>query len=109
MTIFASDKAHLDESLDSVIITNRVARWSTNNRCLFVDAAEYYRDEHGLDIDLEAQDAVKRTEDRAAIMAYVANQPLIPSPEEQYEMEAAFGPGVQVVDVFSGRTHTTGA
>jgi hypothetical protein len=109
VTIFASDKTFLDENLHEVIITNRVARWATNNRCLFVDAAEYYRDEHGLDIDIEAQDAVKRTEDRTAIMAYIANQPLIPSAEEQYEMQAAFGPGVEVVDIFSGRTHTTGA
>jgi hypothetical protein len=109
VTIFASDKAHLDESLHQVVVTDGVARWDTNDRCLFEDAAEYYRDAHGLPIDLDAQVAAKTSEDAAAIAAYVRNQPAIPSAEERYEMEAAFGPGVKVVDVFSGRTYTTGA
>lgn len=105
----SSDHTFLDEKVSSVVVTDGVARWTTNDHCLFEDAAEYYRDAHGLAIDLAAQVAAKRAEDRAAIAAYVANQPATPSAEERYEAEAAFGPGVEVVDIFSGRTYTTGA
>jgi hypothetical protein len=38
--------------------------------------------------------------------AYHAMRPE-PSGEEAFEMRAAFGPGVEVVDVFTGRRHRT--
>ena len=43
----------------------------------------------------------------AFVKAYRKRQPRRPSAEERFEARAAFGPGVQVVDVFSGRKFTT--
>lgn len=38
---------------------------------------------------------------------YTRAQPPVPSPEEQYEIRAAFGPDAVVVDVISGRRFRT--
>ena len=43
---------------------------------------------------------------RESAAAYHAMR-LEPSGEEAFEMRAAFGPGVEVVDVFTGRRHRT--
>ena len=42
-----------------------------------------------------------------SLAAYRASQPAEASAEEQYEMRAAFGPGVEVVDIITGRRHRT--
>jgi len=39
--------------------------------------------------------------------AYRANQPSEPSAEQRFEARAAHGPGVEIVDVISGRRFTT--
>jgi hypothetical protein len=38
---------------------------------------------------------------------YRKRQPARPSAEERFEARAAFGPGVEVVDIISGRRYTT--
>lgn len=55
------------------------------------------------DFDVEATRAARDAEVSAAIEEYRRNQPAQPSEEEREEMIAAFGYGVKVVDVLTGR------
>jgi len=49
--------------------------------------------------------AQRRIEDRRAIEAYRKNYKG-PSQEDMFEMQAAFGPGAQVVNVLTGHRYT---
>jgi hypothetical protein len=48
-------------------------------------------------------EAAEKQASEGFLGAYAAAQPAEPSAEERWEMEAAFGKGTKVVDVFSGR------
>jgi hypothetical protein len=81
-----------------------VGRWTTNGQAIPADCAALLT---GLGLapglDLAATETARDAETRAAIQRYRDNQPAEPSAEERYEMLAAFGPGVTVVDVITGR------
>ena len=54
------------------------------------------------------QDTAYERELEAFIRDYSAqNKNRVPSPEEQFEMKAAFGPGATVVDVITGQKFST--
>lgn len=79
-----------------------VRRWRSNDAvippCVYRDA--------GMECTPAHQAAYDR-EIAAFLDEYRRNQPPVPSDEEAFEMRAAFGPGVEVVDIITGRRHRT--
>ena len=61
----------------------------------------------GYTFDFDRCLSTRKKEDAESIAAYRAAQPATPSSEEVFEARAAFGPGVEVVDVFTGRKFRT--
>lgn len=78
-------------------------RWCSNDQYVPLDACL----SHSVPCDMEAQRAARDAQFAEFARQYKAQQPAVPSPERQAEMRAAFGPGVEVVDVISGRKFTT--
>ena len=80
-----------------------IRRWISNNAVIPVcvlenDACLIVPDEHRAAYDAET----------AAFFAeYRLNQPAEPTDEERFEARAAHGPGVELVDVITGRRWTT--
>jgi hypothetical protein len=81
----------------------KVWKWESNDRPCPLDACR----EYGIPVDVNAQRRAERVHIDAAMAAYRASQPAVPSEEEQYEMRAAFGAGKEVVDVVTGRKWKT--
>jgi hypothetical protein len=77
--------------------------WVSNNRPVPLDACR----EYAIPCDFFAQKAAESAHLDAFMAAYRASQPATPSPEEQFELRAAFGSGKTVVDVVTGRRWTT--
>ena len=78
-------------------------RWRSNDRII---PPHCYKDA-GLECPAAHVAAYER-ETEAFLADYrkrMANH--VPSEEEQFEMRAAFGPGVEVVNVITGRKHRT--
>jgi hypothetical protein len=78
-------------------------RWISNRKLiptwvLTIDACLVAPKFHQMQFDIEQDKAIE---------AYRASQPAQPSAEEMFEMRAAFGEGVEVVDVITGRRVTT--
>ncbi len=95
---------YIDETNEA---TGPVVRWNSNDRIPFPDMLQDFVRAGWIDRLTEANSLdQRRVEDREAIMAYVANY-RGPSMEERFEARAAFGPGVKLVDVFSGHEWTT--
>lgn len=84
-----------------------VYRWTSNGN---IPPADCYNS-HSIDqlpnFDLKKQLAVHERELAAFFEEYRRHQPAEPSAEELYEARAAHGPGVELVDVISGRRFTT--
>ena len=77
-------------------------RWKANDAVLMVDTFK----EAG--IEPPAGQAAARAADLDGFFAeYRKNQPAEPGAEERFEALAAHGPGVELVDVISGRRFTT--
>lgn len=88
------NQAYFDEG-------KQVWRWKSNNRIPFEDMLQSW------DVSNLAHHAVVRADElHSFLQEYRANQGE-PSQEERYEMRAAFGEGVEVIDVFSGRRTRT--
>ena len=87
-------------------ITDGIIRWNSNGH---IPPAEYVRlaAEIGLPVDVDACTRQRNEETAAFFAEYRRSQPAQPSREERFEARAAFGPGVNVVDVISGRRVTT--
>lgn len=99
-----ADKLRTSAHLDA---TGVVLRWNSNRRCVPTDCAELAA-HLGIGVNLEAHEMARKAEDSALIAAYVAGRERRGySDEERFEMRAAFGPGVEVVNVFTGRTTRT--
>jgi hypothetical protein len=95
-------------SVEHLVIVDGVARWSTNDQVVPADWARLAVALGILDADVAAASAPVRDAETAAFFAeYRRRQPAAPSAEEQYEMRAAFGEGVEIVNVISGRRWTT--
>lgn len=87
-----------------VVFDGRVYRWASNGRVPPADAIRDYKIDQLPGFDKAAHDAERDAEITEALEAYRSyreNQGY--SDEEMYEMSAAFGPGVMVVDVITGK------
>lgn len=80
----------------------KVWRWTSNDHCVPMDAAEDY----GIPVDAEAQQAALKVEFDQFLEKYRANPPKM-TPEMMFEARAAHGPGVVLQDVFTGHKFTT--
>lgn len=78
-------------------------RWCSNNSYLMLDTCAKF----GVPCDPVAQEAARSAQVDKFLESYRKNQPATPSPEEEFEMRAAFGPGAEVVDVITGRKWRT--
>lgn len=89
------------------VTADGAATWTSNGRALFDDTlAILHAFGHATDATQAATAALQATQDADFAAAYRATQPAQPSPEQLAEMRAAFGTGVTVVDVITGReTH----
>lgn len=93
---------------ETLAVVDGVARWTTNGQVPPADAMALLEALGFVSAEVVAASATVRDAETAAFFAeYRRRQPAVPSDEEQYEMRAAFGPGVEVVDVISGRRWTT--
>lgn len=82
----------------------RTWRWESNNAYCPLSSCRDF----GIPADLQAQDAALTAEARTFFAAYRRMQRgRRPSAEHRAELRAAFGPGVVVVDVISGRRTRT--
>jgi hypothetical protein len=81
-----------------------VRRWSSNGKVI----PHWTFEDAGMECP-PAQKVAHEEESAEFIRRYCEQQAKRggPSDEERYEARAAFGPGVELVDVFSGRRWTT--
>lgn len=80
-----------------------VIRWRSSNNVPPQDVLDFWK-HVGFRFNMQKSIAARNREQKAAIERYrkaQANRPI--SPEQRYEMEAAFGKGTTVVNVFTGR------
>lgn len=90
-------------SAEHAVEVEGVLRWKSNDavvpRFVYDEAFVVCPPEQGAAYDTETSRFISKYRASQAARA--------PSAEEQFEMRAAFGPGVDVVDVLSGRRHRT--
>lgn len=106
----ASDATFAVESAARLQVSaSGVARWASNGQVPFDDMLDLME---GLEVLPAGVDRALCAAARAAdlswtLATYRAVDPE-PSAEERFELAAAFGPGVEVVNVITGRRTTTG-
>ena len=83
-----------------------IVRWKSNGRVPPKDVVALW-DHLQCTVDVDACDAAREEETKAFLKRYRESQPAEPTDEERFEARAAHGPGVELVDVFSGRRFTT--
>ena len=94
---------YIDET-DS--ISGPVVRWRSNDRIPFGDMLAEFAHAGWISVQtVENSLAQRKIEDRISLEAYAKNYKG-PSQEERFEMQAAFGPGAQVVNVLTGHHYT---
>jgi hypothetical protein len=82
----------------------RTWKWESNSAFCPLDACQRF----GIPANLSAQRTALDAETKAFVAAYrKARAGRRPSAEERHEMRAAFGPGVIVVNVLTGRRTRT--
>ena len=81
----------------------KVWRWCSNNQVIPPDVTKTY----DIPCDDIAQRAAYDKETSDFLARYRAANSSGPSSEERSEARAAFGPGVELVNVFTGRRWTT--
>jgi hypothetical protein len=97
-----------DRWLQDAYRVGMVWRWKSNDQVPPEDVVEAMA-ARGLvsAFEVAACECARERELAAFVAEYRLTQPPVPSREEQYELEAAFGKGTEVVDVISGRKWTT--
>lgn len=94
---------------DATVGRDGVVRWNSNNRVPPQEVLDLWAG-HGKIFDMTASQSVRDEETSAAIEEYRRNMQNL-SPEQEAEMRAearaAHGPGVELVNVFTGRKFTT--
>jgi hypothetical protein len=90
-------------------IVNGIVRWDSNNRVPPSDILDALLASREITLKQHTDSGVASdTETRAFIAEYItANKDREYSDEERFEMRAAFGPGVKVTNIFTGKTVTT--
>lgn len=101
-TIRTFSKPNCNFNTDSEAYTDDglVWRWCSNDAVIDIDICRDY----GIPCDRAKQRQARSDQLDELLTAIVPHQP---SAEEMFEMRAAFGPGVNVVNVFTGQTHRT--
>jgi hypothetical protein len=83
-----------------------VVRWNSNDRIPFGDMLAEFAHAGWISVQtVENSLAQRKIEDRISLENYRRNY-RGPSEEELFEMQAAFGPGAQVVNVLTGHHYT---
>jgi hypothetical protein len=96
-------RAMIEGDADAYTSVRGVRRWRSNDAAV---PPSVYK-EAGLDCP-SVQVAAHEAETQAWLAEYRKNMAnYVPSAEEAFEMRAAFGPDVEVVNVITGRTHRT--
>ena len=81
-----------------------VMRWTTNNQVPPLDCLEFARFGLKMPVNIPASVAQGDRETQESIQAYRKHQTECGiSPEERFEMEAAFGKGTKIVDIITGK------
>lgn len=84
-------------------VTDGVVRWTSNDRVPPSDILEFWH-HIGKKFDYEKSLKVQEEENAAFLENYRKQmENYVPSQEERYEMEAAFGKGATVVNVLTGK------
>lgn len=93
------DKIH--QKNDAYQDEEGVWRWKTNDRVPFKDMLECW----GLDEETMQKCIAARKKDTSAFLSKYRKQMenYVPSAEEKFEMQAAFGEGAEVVNVITGK------
>jgi len=81
----------------------KVWHWLSNNAVCPLDACEKY----GIPCDKESQKVALSAYYDEIVSRLREQANAEPSDEERYEMRAAFGPGVEVVNILTGRRTRT--
>jgi|HigsolmetaAR204D_1030405.scaffolds.fasta_scaffold02517_1 hypothetical protein len=101
---FRVEAERLRQAFDTnAYVVNGVVRWRSSDRVPPRDVLEFWR-HVGKPFNFQKSLDVADRETKAFLREYRrrnANRPI--SPEERFEMEAAFGKGARVVDVITGR------
>ena len=93
------DQSYLDYTVDAPVV-----RWKSNNAVPFEDKLqEFYIKGWITNYEFMNSNETRQQESARSLAEYIeARKNYVPDAEERYEMEAAFGKGVKVVDVISG-------
>lgn len=92
---------------DLVVDRDGVARWKTNGRAIPADVAAIYGATGRLSAATVRGTARARDRETAEFLAEYRRTYRGPSSEERAEARAAFGPGVRLVNVVTGKGWTT--
>lgn len=97
-----TSRANMTDEAKSYSDENGVRRWRSNDR-----AIPYWVFQEAFCVCPAVQRETYERESQEFLESYRKNQPVEPSGEERFEALAAHGPGVQIVDIFTGRVWTT--
>lgn len=87
---------------EDATVTDGIPRWKSNYAVPPQDILKFWA-YMGLPFDLSKAEAAREQEAREVIEQYIARMKgRQRTPEELFEMRAAFGPGATVVDVITG-------
>jgi len=105
-TFTGYDAEKLAENFDNAYLDNGVVRWKSNDRVPFEDMITDFAEAGFISSEsIELSKEARSTETSAFLKEYAAAQ-AARTPEqiaeEQFEVRAAFGTGVEVVNVFTG-------
>ena len=103
------EEARMLEQYDDAVVRCGVPYWKSNDRIPFDDMVQVWV-AAGKPINVALTNGARKTQEQASIQAYrvaQANRSPEQMAEERLEARAAHGPGVTLVDVFTGRRFTT--
>ena len=110
-TFTGYDADKLAENFANAYVADGVVRWKSNDRVPFEDMVTDFVEAGFVEKSAIALSEIARQADTSAFLAEYATAQANRTPEqiaeEQFEMQAAFGPGVEVVNVFTGQKTTT--
>lgn len=92
--------------VDDATVTDGIVRWNSNNNVPPTDVLELWQF-MGFNFDMEDSLVAQKADLQSFLTDYRANQPSTPSAEERFEARAAFGSGVEIVNVITGSKFTT--
>jgi len=101
-----SVRREIPNFLDAKVDSNGIVRWKSNGSVPPQDVLDEWS-RAGFFFDNAASQKAREKDFRAFVSQYRKNKLDIPNDEQKAEMRAAFGPGVKVVNILTGRKTTT--